>query len=50
VLAELEEMSATEIAAALSCNVNTVYSRLRLAREKLRALYERRWDRKRERP
>jgi RNA polymerase sigma-70 factor (ECF subfamily) len=50
VLAELEEMSATEIAAALSCNVNTVYSRLRLAREKLRALYERRRNRKRERP
>jgi RNA polymerase sigma-70 factor, ECF subfamily len=47
VLAELEEMSATEIASALNCNVNTVYSRLRLAREKLRTLYERRRDRKR---
>jgi RNA polymerase sigma-70 factor (ECF subfamily) len=50
VLAELEEMNAPEIAAALNCNVNTVYSRLRLAREKLRTLYERRREQKRERP
>ena len=33
VLAELEQMSAPEIAAALGVPVNTVYSRLRLARE-----------------
>ncbi len=33
VLAELEQMSAPEIADALEINVNTVYSRLRLARE-----------------
>jgi RNA polymerase sigma-70 factor (ECF subfamily) len=33
VLAELEQMSAPEIAAALGVPVNTVYSRLRLARQ-----------------
>jgi RNA polymerase sigma-70 factor, ECF subfamily len=33
VLAELEQMSAPEIAAALSVPLNTVYSRLRLARQ-----------------
>jgi RNA polymerase sigma-70 factor (ECF subfamily) len=33
VLAELEQMSAPEIAAAVSVPVNTVYSRLRVARE-----------------
>ena len=33
VLAELEEMSAPEIAEALELNVNTVYSRLRVARQ-----------------
>jgi RNA polymerase sigma-70 factor (ECF subfamily) len=32
VLAELEEMTAPEISAALGVNLNTVYSRLRLAR------------------
>jgi RNA polymerase sigma-70 factor, ECF subfamily len=32
VLADLEEMSAPEIAAALSLNVNTVYARIRAAR------------------
>lgn len=32
VLAELEQMSAPEIAAAISVNLNTVYSRLRAAR------------------
>ena len=32
VLAELEQMTAPEIAAALGVNLNTVYSRLRLAR------------------
>ena len=33
VLAELEQMTAPEIAAALAIPVNTVYSRLRMARE-----------------
>jgi RNA polymerase sigma-70 factor (ECF subfamily) len=33
VLAELEQMSAAEIAAAVEVNVNTVYSRLRAARQ-----------------
>jgi RNA polymerase sigma-70 factor (ECF subfamily) len=32
VLAELEQMSAPEIAAAIGVNVNTVYARLRAAR------------------
>jgi len=32
VLAELEQMTAPEIAEALSVNLNTVYSRLRAAR------------------
>jgi RNA polymerase sigma-70 factor (ECF subfamily) len=34
-LTELEEMSATEIAAALGVNLNTIYSRLRIARRAL---------------
>jgi RNA polymerase sigma-70 factor (ECF subfamily) len=34
VLAELEGASAPEVSEALGCNVNTVYSRLRLARER----------------
>lgn len=34
VLAEIEQLSMPEIAAALSINVNTAYSRLRLARER----------------
>jgi RNA polymerase sigma-70 factor (ECF subfamily) len=34
VLAELEEMSAPEISEALTVNLNTVYSRLRAARER----------------
>lgn len=34
VLAELEGLRAPEIAAALDCNLNTVYSRLRVARER----------------
>lgn len=37
VLAELEQMSAPEIAAALGVNVNTVYSRLRAARRAFEA-------------
>jgi RNA polymerase sigma-70 factor, ECF subfamily len=35
VLAEIEGMTAPEIAAALHINVNTVYSRLRAARLRL---------------
>jgi RNA polymerase sigma-70 factor, ECF subfamily len=35
ILAELEQMTAPEIAAALDVKLNTVYSRLRVAREKL---------------
>lgn len=34
ILAELEQLTAPEIAEALTINVNTVYSRLRLARQK----------------
>lgn len=37
-LAELEEMSAPEIASALGVKLNTVYSRLRIARHALAAL------------
>lgn len=37
VLAELEQMTAPEIASAVGANVNTVYSRLRLAREAFNA-------------
>jgi RNA polymerase sigma-70 factor (ECF subfamily) len=37
VLVELEQMPVVEVAAALGVNVNTVYSRLRLAREKFSA-------------
>jgi RNA polymerase sigma-70 factor, ECF subfamily len=37
VLAELEQMSAPEIAAALAAPLNTVYSRLRLARQEFAA-------------
>jgi RNA polymerase sigma-70 factor (ECF subfamily) len=37
VLAELEQMSATEIAEALGINANTVYSRLRAARQDFEA-------------
>jgi RNA polymerase sigma-70 factor (ECF subfamily) len=37
VLVELEQMAVVEVAAALGINVNTVYSRLRLAREKFGA-------------
>ena len=38
VLAELEELSAPEVAEALGLNLNTVYSRLRLARERFEQL------------
>ncbi len=41
VLAELEEMSAPEIAETLGLNVNTVYSRLRAARHAFDAAVER---------
>lgn len=37
VLAELEKLTAPEIAEALTVNVNTVYSRIRLARERFEA-------------
>jgi RNA polymerase sigma-70 factor, ECF subfamily len=36
-LAEVEEMSVPEIAASLQQNVNTIYSRLRLARQRFEA-------------
>jgi RNA polymerase sigma-70 factor (ECF subfamily) len=41
VLSELEQMSAPEVAAALSLNVNTVYSRLRSARKEFEAALKR---------
>jgi RNA polymerase sigma-70 factor (ECF subfamily) len=41
VLSELEQMSAPEVAAALSVNVNTVYSRLRAARRDFDAALKR---------
>lgn len=40
VLMDLEEMKAAEVAELLETNVNTVYSRLRLAREQFRRLLE----------
>jgi RNA polymerase sigma-70 factor (ECF subfamily) len=40
ILSELEEMSAPEIAEATETNVNTVYSRLRLGRERFNALLQ----------
>ena len=39
-LLDIEEMKANEVAALLEVNVNTVYSRLRLAREQFRRLLE----------
>ena len=42
ILSELEGMTAPEIAATLGCNMNTVYSRVRVARERLRASLEQR--------
>ena len=41
ILADLEECTAPEIASMLGWNVNTVYSRLRLGRMKLRSAFER---------
>lgn len=41
VLAELEQLSAPEVAAALTLNVNTVYSRLRTARAEFEAALKR---------
>jgi RNA polymerase sigma-70 factor (ECF subfamily) len=41
VLAELEQMSAPEIGAALEINVNTVYSRLRVARQEFESALRR---------
>ncbi len=40
-LSELEQMSAPEVASALSLNVNTVYSRLRSARKEFEAALKR---------
>src|SRR5690606_18000792 len=39
VLTEIEGMTAPEIAEALGCNVNTVYSRLRTARRRFRQTF-----------
>lgn len=41
ILADLEGMTVPEIAAALDCNQNTVYSRLRDARQTMRQRFER---------
>jgi RNA polymerase sigma-70 factor, ECF subfamily len=41
VLAELEQMTAPEVASALGVNLNTVYSRLRSARRDINAALER---------
>lgn len=41
VLAELEQMTAPEVAASLGVNLNTVYSRLRSARRDINAALER---------
>ena len=40
ILAELEQLTAPEIAEALTLNVNTVYSRLRLARQRFESSLE----------
>ncbi len=40
VLMDVEEMKAHEVAELFEINVNTVYSRLRLAREQFRRLLE----------
>lgn len=50
VLMDIEEMKAGEVADLLSVNVNTVYSRLRLAREQLRRLREEDAGRERSEP
>jgi RNA polymerase sigma-70 factor, ECF subfamily len=42
ILADLEDMTAPEIALAVDANVNTVYARLRAARAELRRALERR--------
>jgi RNA polymerase sigma-70 factor (ECF subfamily) len=42
VLADIEGLRAAEIADAVGVGVNTVYSRLRLAREKFNAFVDRR--------
>lgn len=41
VFSELEELTAQEIAPLVGCNVNTVYSRLRLARQRFEAAVKR---------
>jgi len=50
VLSELEGMTAPEVAAALDVKLNTVYSRLRLARQHLREQLAALHQRERERP
>ncbi len=50
ILAELEEMTAPEIAEALSANVNTVYSRLRAARRAFEEVVKRHRARERSTP
>jgi RNA polymerase sigma-70 factor (ECF subfamily) len=45
VLAEIEELTAPEIAEALGVNVNTVYARIRAARSEFKAAYEARHGR-----
>jgi len=49
-LADLEQLPAAEVAEALGINVNTVYSRLRLAREALNLALERHRARDRRQP
>src|SRR5262249_49177614 len=46
VLAELEQLTAPEIAEALGVNVNTVYSRIRAARREFEAAFERRKEKR----
>jgi RNA polymerase sigma-70 factor (ECF subfamily) len=50
ILSDLEDFTAPEIASMLGCNVNTVYSRLRLGRAKLRSAFERSQNRTRSEP
>ena len=44
ILAEIEQMTAAEIAEALGINVNTVYSRLRVARQEFECALRRHRD------
>jgi RNA polymerase sigma-70 factor, ECF subfamily len=47
-LAEIEEMTMPEVAAALGINLNTAYGRLRLARKRFEEMLRERTDRERE--